>query len=182
MWRDRRWRDLLALIDWLPRDSAFMEAMSEDEEVAEEFLSRDENVKPKGNRPRISEWSPELEKITEVVDRLGEVMQAVVASNGGKPPKIRPQPRPRTAIDRMRERKRYEHHRKVVSRVLIERPDGTLSPVSLGPPPKKSAGPGSKVAPGKTVINPGEDPLRLKSPRRRGAVDEGPITGEPKQQ
>jgi hypothetical protein len=182
MWQQRQWRELLLLIDWLPRNSAYMEALSEDEEVAEDFLSQAENKKAKGARPRISEWSPELERLTDTVDRLGEVMQAVVASNGGKPPRIRPQLRPKTAIDKVRERKRHEHHKKVVSRVLIQQPDGSLAPVQIGKPKHtKKASPASAATPQRPVILPGEDPFRLKAPRRRAAAPEGgAVTGEPK--
>lgn len=178
MWRNRRWRDLLTFIDWLPRNSAYMEALSDDEEVAEEYLNRPKSDAPQTARPRISEWSSELEKLTDVVDRLGEVMQAVVASNGGKPPKIRPQPRPRTAVDKLREKKRYEHHKKVVSRVLIQNPDGTTRPIAMGPPPKRISRP-TTAPPSRPPLLPGEDPYRLKAPRRRGG-GEGAVTGEPK--
>jgi len=179
MWRERRWRDLLTLIDWLPRASAYMEAMSEDDELARQILDQKDDGKKRAPRgPRISEWSTEVEKMTDIVDRLGELMQATVAANGGKPPKIKPQPRPRTAIDRMRDKRRMEHHRKVVSRVLIQQPDGTTKRISLGPPP---GGKPVVKAQGKTVLQPGEDPFRLKAPRRRGAPPPtGPITGEPR--
>lgn len=176
MWRQRQWRDLLVLIDWLPRNSAYMEAISLDEEVAEEMLSQPTDDKKRSyNGPRMSEWSVELEKLTDVVDRLGELMQAVVASAGGKPPKIKPQPRPRTAMDRVKERRRMEHHRKVVSRVLIEQPDGSLRGISLAPPPpRKQAAPVKKIK-----LQPGENPFSLKAPRRSAAPVDGPITGEP---
>lgn len=180
MWRERRWRDLLTLIDWLPRNSAYMQAISDDEEFAEHVLNDPDASKKGDRRPRVSEWSIEVEKLTDVVDRLGEVMQAVVAAAGSKPPKVRPQPRPKTAIDRLREQRRYEHHRKVVSRVLIQRPDGTLAPVTLGPPPKKSVPPTAPAKTAKVVLAPGEDPYRLKAPRQRKQVPEGPVTGEPR--
>lgn len=185
MFQERRWLDLLNLIDWLPRNSAFIEALSEDDEVAEEVLRQPENKRARGAGPRISEWSPELERLTDLVDRMGEVMIAVIASQGGKAPKIRPYPRPRTAIDRLRERKRYEHHKKVVARVLIQQPDGSTAPVAIpktsgGKLPKVSiAEPGSPV--NRPVIAPGEDPFRLKAPRSRPkSPSDGPVTGEPK--
>lgn len=184
MFRDRRWTDLLTLIDWLPRNCAYIEALSEDEEVAEEFLSTKGNDRPRGAGPRISEWSPELERLTDLVDRMGEVMVAVIASQGGKPPKLRPHARPRTAIDRLREKRRYEHHKKVVARVLIERADGTTTPVVVD----RAATKRPKVTIGSTAastdhpaIAPGEDPFRLRTPRSRPKQPPGgAITGEPK--
>lgn len=182
MFRERRWRDLLALIDWLPRNCAYVEALSEDDEVAEEVLRHPENKKARGAGPRVSEWSPELERLTDLFDRMGEVMVAVVASSGGKAPKVRPAPRPRTAIDRLRERKRYEHHRKTVARVLIQKPEATSAP------PVRPERPAVKVVltpaaaqAERPVLLPGEDPFRLKSPRqRREPPTDGAITGEPK--
>lgn len=182
MFRLRQWRDLLLLVDHLPRNSAFAEAMSEDEEVAEEYLNATRGDKPKSARPRISEWSAEVERMTDMIDRMGEMIQAIVASNGGKAPKLRPQPRPKTAIDRVRERKRYEQHRKVVSRVLIQQEDGTTVPLSIGPPRPKKTVPAklAPIDPTKPVMIPGEDPFRLKAPRRRPPAPEGgAVTGEP---
>lgn len=184
MWRDRSWQDLLTLIDWLPRNSAYIEAISEDEEIAEQFLKRPENKRARGAAPRVSEWSPEVERLTDIVDRLGEVVVAVVASQGGKPPRIRPTPRPRTAIDRLRERKRYEHHKKTVARVLIQQPDGSTVPASMQGKPQPKRPPVVIAPPSDTqrpVIAPGEDPYRLKSPRSRPApAPGGAVTGEPK--
>lgn len=179
MWRERRWRDLLLLIDWLPRNSAYMQAISDDEEFAEHVLNQPESDRKGDRRPKISEWDLYAEKLTDVVDRLGEVMQAVVASAGGKPPKVRPQPRPRTAVDKLREKRRYEHHKKVVSRVLIQRPDGSLAPVQMTAPPKKRVPP-AVSRPGRTALAPGEDPFRLKAPPRRQQDPEAPATGEPR--
>jgi hypothetical protein len=184
MFRDRRWLDLLTLIDWLPRNSAYFEAISDDEEVAEDVLSRPENKRPRGAGPRISEWSPELERLTDLVDRMGEVMVAVIASQGGKPPRLRPHPRPRTAIDRLRERKRYEHHKKTVARVIIQQADGTATPVAVQKPPARKLAKAA-IAPAGTpadrpAIAPGEDPFRLKAPRSRPKTPPGgPVTGEP---
>lgn len=70
------------------------------------------------------DWSPELEALYLHVDRLGEVIQAVVAAQGGKPPKIRPMPRPRTAADELKDpRKR---HQQILAKVLIQQPDGSV--------------------------------------------------------
>jgi hypothetical protein len=181
MFRERRWADLLTLIDWLPRNCAYVEALSNDDEVAEQVLRQPENRNARGAAPRISEWSPELERLTDLVDRMGEVMVAIVASQGGKAPKIRPAMRPRTAIDRMRERKRYEQHRKTVARVLIQKPDGAApSSPPESPEPRIVVTPQAATA-GRPVLLPGEDPFRLKAPRRKSDPPPGgAITGEPK--
>jgi hypothetical protein len=139
-----------------------MESLADDEEMAEIALKQDrtDSERP-GRGPRISEWSPELEALTAIIDRLGEVVQAQIASGGGTPRSVKPQPRPRTAMDKLRERKRREQHRKIVSRVVIQRGYEPPATVPAGPPP---------VAPD------GEDPFRMRPPRRRPP---GPATGEP---
>lgn len=53
-----------------------------------------------------------------MVDRLGEVVAAVIASGGGKPPKLHPRPRPQTAEDRLAARYRIEQHEYVVGLFL----------------------------------------------------------------
>lgn len=162
MWKRRRWRELLVLIDWLPRNSAYMEALADDEEMAEIALSEPRNEDDRPPRgPRISEWSPELEALTGIIDRLGEVIQAQIAAAGGKPRAVRPQPRPTTAMDKIREKKRREAHRKIVSRVIIQRPGETPAPAPAAPPRQ---------------MPDGEDPFRMRPARRRPP---GPVTGEP---
>jgi hypothetical protein len=68
--------------------------------------------------PGLAEYSPEREALDRVVDRLGEVIQAVIGASGNKAPKFRPALRPRTAADRLRDRRRREQHEALVARVL----------------------------------------------------------------
>lgn len=121
MWRKRRWRYLLLRIDHLPRNSAYVEAVSLDEELAAEAAK---GPRPKAGGPRMRDWSPELELLTAIADRLGDVVQAVIAVQGGKPPRIRPLPRPQTATDKLNDPR--EKHRRILSKVLIAQPDGSV--------------------------------------------------------
>ncbi|HEX8632244.1 MAG TPA: hypothetical protein VF755_29145 [Catenuloplanes sp.] len=132
-WQARRWRRLLNLIDGLPRTSAYAEALADDEQLAEQLLDRP----PGPGRVPMSEFSPELEMLTNVFDRLGELIQAVTAAAGGKPPKVRPHPRPRTAMDRVRQRRSMAKHRTVVARML---------PAGVQPPPAPGAPAGRRAA------------------------------------
>ncbi|MER7331661.1 MULTISPECIES: hypothetical protein [unclassified Micromonospora] len=118
-WRARRWRKLLNLIDGLPRDSAFVEALTSDEQWARSVLDNP----PPENQParRMSEWSPQLEMLTNLYDAVRENTRAVIASAGGKPGKVLPAPRPVTALERARRARRWEKHRSVVARVLPHR-------------------------------------------------------------
>lgn len=73
---------------------------------------------PAARPPRMTEWSPEVAAIVAAVDRLGELIGALVSVNGGTPPKIPAYPRPVTAAQRARKRKRIEGHYDLVRRVL----------------------------------------------------------------
>lgn len=53
-----------------------------------------------------------------MVDRLSAVFSALLAANHVKPPKIAPYPRPVTAMDKAREKRRRERHAELVGRVL----------------------------------------------------------------
>ncbi len=108
-------------IDNLPRNSSYVEAVSLDEELAQQAM---QTPAPKGPAVRMRDWSPQLEILTLLVDRLGEVIQAVIAAQGGKPPKITPMPRPKTAADELRDPRR-QHHR-ILSKVMITQPDGSV--------------------------------------------------------
>lgn len=110
-------------IDHLPRNSAYVEAVSLDEELAAEVAKRPEPQK-RGDLVRMRDWSPLMEAMAVQVDRLGDIVQAVIAVQGGRPPKIDPFPRPKTAIDKLRDDPRREHF-KVLSRVSIMQEDGT---------------------------------------------------------
>jgi hypothetical protein len=94
-----------------------MEAMSQDEKLAEQLAARPEP----GNRPatrRMSDWSATVELLTAILNRLGELTQAVAALGGAKPRTVPSAPVPATAIDRVRNRKRFERHNTLAARVL----------------------------------------------------------------
>jgi hypothetical protein len=116
MWRQRRWRKLLNVIDHLPRHSALTEAIADDEALAAVLL---ESPPAKtGARRRMSEYTAEVETLSAAVDRLGELIQVVAATRGAKARRIPPAPRPVTAMDRLRARRRIDKHYAVVARVL----------------------------------------------------------------
>jgi hypothetical protein len=120
LFQQRRWRRLLNLIDALPRNSHFVEALADDDDLAEHLLCQP------GNSGRaaapMSQFSLELEMATNTYDRLGELIQAVTAAAGAKPPKIVAYPRPRTATDRVRARRARTKHRSLVARLLPNGP------------------------------------------------------------
>lgn len=114
-WRGRRWRKLLNLIDHLPRDSAYVEAIANDDAMADQLV---EQVPETAPGPRLSDWSPEVEALYALVDRVTELIHLTAAVNGAKPGRMQPAPRPVTAFDRARIRRRVRKHRDLVARVL----------------------------------------------------------------
>lgn len=71
----------------------------------------------------MSDWSPTVELLTAILDRLAEVTQAIAVGNGAKPRKLPKAPMPVTAIDRVRNRRRMAKHRSIVARVLPGKPE-----------------------------------------------------------
>jgi hypothetical protein len=99
-----RWAFMLNLIDHLPRTSAYAQAIADDDELVE---SMPEPPASSGSVP-LREWSPEVEALAVVVDRLAEVANTLVAAHGGKPSRVQAYPRPVTAFDRVRAKRRRE--------------------------------------------------------------------------
>lgn len=91
-----------------------MEAQADDDEFAEHVLSL---PMPPDPGPRVSEYTPEVAALTDIKDRLAELIATVIATAGSKPPRIRPSRRPTTAIDRARVRARTAQHDALVAEV-----------------------------------------------------------------
>jgi hypothetical protein len=98
-----------------------VEAVSLDEELAERAIN---DPPPKGDPVRMRDWSPVLEMLTLIADRQGDIVQAIIAAQGAKPPKIKSLPRPKTALDKLRDPRRQ--HQRILSKVMIQQPDGSV--------------------------------------------------------
>jgi hypothetical protein len=104
---------VLNLIDHLPRDSALLEALADDDEVAALL------PEPAGPAaPRLSEWSTTVDLLAALHDRQSEILAALVALGGKRPPKPQLWPRPVTARQRVAHRRRVQAHHDLVRRVL----------------------------------------------------------------
>lgn len=108
---------LLEYIDGLPSYSRLAAAMADDDEAAEQVLAANNGELPKPGPPPLTEYTPEVARLDSVLDRLGEVVGAVIGGAGGKPPRIKPAPRPVTALERVRERVAEAKHNAVVELV-----------------------------------------------------------------
>ncbi len=90
-----------------------MEALSQDEEIAEELLDE-----IPVHVERISIWSPEREVLAAIYDRLGNLLRVTVAASNGIPPDLDPFPRPVTAHQRLRAKRDDEQYESLVERLI----------------------------------------------------------------
>ncbi len=123
MWRSRRWRKLTNILEQLPRTSAYAQALATDEELAQEIARL-----PDSELDRPGEWTrshrdytAEVEMLTAVFDRLGELILVSAASRGARGKPASPGPRPANAIEKVRRRLTRERHDNLVARVLKNR-------------------------------------------------------------
>jgi hypothetical protein len=115
----------------LPRASNTKAALAQNEEFAAAMLEgdTDEDEGPQRAPVLLSEYTPEVSALYDVVDRLGDVCAGLVGLGGKKPRQTRPVPRPKTAFDRVALENRRKSHRSLVDRVLPGRaPQAALPP------------------------------------------------------
>lgn len=93
-----------------------MAEVAGDEEVAEQML-REGHATPPASPP-LTDFDPTVRALADLYDRVGTLISVVHATTGKKSPPIPPFQRPRTALQRLRERRRWTKHRDLVSRLL----------------------------------------------------------------
>jgi hypothetical protein len=132
-WRERRWQRLLDLIDELPRTSRFRELIAQDEELARIQAEADWAARKTAKKDPVREsalplreWSPEVDMLAGVFDRLGGVISSLYASRGIKnAPKFKPLKRPETAYERLMrrfsEQEKQRIHESIIAAVLPNR-------------------------------------------------------------
>ncbi|WP_417220494.1 hypothetical protein [Arthrobacter sp.] len=92
-----------------------MEARVNDDELADTML---ESVKDlPDNGPRISEYTPVVERLDTLADMLSALQATVIAAAGGKPGRQRPAKRPSTAISRAQKARADRNYTDLLSEV-----------------------------------------------------------------
>lgn len=109
---------VLDLVEHLPSTSAYHAAVAEDEELAQELIDRGEDTPARPRPPRLTEWGPDVQVLAEIRDLLADLRAITIKVNGGKPGKVKPYPRPETALQRVKRRARAVAHSELVRRVL----------------------------------------------------------------
>lgn len=114
---------MLDLIDRLPRDTYYWQVITQDPEHVQMMLDAQERAeregKPTTSAPPMSTWSPEVEALTALRDRVDSLIYVTRAANGDKqvkPPK--PAERPDTMLPKLKAQKRREQHEKLTARLL----------------------------------------------------------------
>lgn len=121
MWRARRWRELLNLIDHLPQNSFYYHALMNDPEHARLIAEWEaQNPDQPNPGPGWQTWSPEVAKLTELLDAVHVLTAATIAGNGGKPGKIVPSERPRSVLAEEREKATMRRKRSVYDRIVAK--------------------------------------------------------------
>lgn len=137
MWRARRWRKLLNLIDHLPRHTYYAQAVAEDPDhmaAIEKAVGSSEASGP-APLPKLAWWTPEVDKLTDVLDAIRSLQDVLIrvnveaaAAKKMKPPEPTPRPgRPRIAGDRVKPSTadQMARHKSIVARMLPHKADST---------------------------------------------------------
>lgn len=123
LWRSRRWRKLLNLIDHLPQDTWYSHEVSQDVEHAMMLIQAQERAKragiaPPPAGPSMATYSPEVERLDRVIDAVNFGAHKVAGTNGYKGEAPKPQQRPTNAMEIARYRLKMEAHDRLRRRML----------------------------------------------------------------
>lgn len=77
----------------------------------------DDLQQPDQPQASLSEFTPELAALYDVIDRLGDVCSGLVGLGGGSPSRPRPVPRPKSAFQRIAIENRRAYHSALWERI-----------------------------------------------------------------
>lgn len=129
LWRDRRWRELLAYIDMLPNDSHKNRLLSLDEDHMAALIEAKRKGPQQDAKPSMADWG-QLESMMAVlidaVNRNTEVTHAV-APGKKQPLRIANYPRPATAAEKVERQLQKKQHEDMVRMLLPGKREGQVS-------------------------------------------------------
>jgi hypothetical protein len=105
--------ELAARIEGLARHSRFAEAMAQDDDLARTPRATGDSSAPS---VRHTEWTPETERLTKIIERLGELIVTISAIAGGKA-NVPPEPRPISATDRLQAQAEHDEYLELLADV-----------------------------------------------------------------
>lgn len=115
--RNGKYRRMLSLIDRLPQDSRFAEAVANDEEHVAMILEAQKDQPQETRGPALSSWSTTNDQLAALVDSVNTLIAITVKANQGNPGKVKPSPRPTTKFAEIAEKQAVSRHRATVARV-----------------------------------------------------------------
>lgn len=95
-----------------------MQALATDEEMAEQVAKLPEEDRSTSWVRSHRDFTAEVEMLTAVFDRIGELIRISAAMRGAKGKPATPGPRPIYAIERIRKRETRQRHDQLVTRLL----------------------------------------------------------------
>lgn len=127
-WKARNWRHLAALLNAMPLASHTKAAMHTDPKYAELVAKQVAARKAQAGKqpeepggPSLLDWTLETELLTKALDELRALRTTLIAVNstaGKQPSAPKPEPRPRTAHQDVKETSRMIGHRALASRLM----------------------------------------------------------------
>lgn len=92
--------------------------MATDPDLAKQLAALPEADRKAQWRRSHREFSPEVEMLSALFDRMGELVRAVAATKGARSRQPQSAPRPIAAIERIKKQSVEERHRRLTARVL----------------------------------------------------------------
>jgi hypothetical protein len=99
-----------------------VQALATDEEMAEQAAELPDDDRKASWQRQHRDYSAEVEMLTAVFDRLGELIRITAAVHGGRGKPPPPGPRPVYAIERIRRRHTKNRHDQLVGRLIKKKP------------------------------------------------------------
>lgn len=111
------WGKLLRLADQLPRESRYIAALHDDDEIAPLLVAAHTDSGDEEPRMSLVGWTPERELLTDLVQAVQHMHATLIAVNSqkGKAPDVPEPRRPRTLVDELRRRADRDEAERVVA-------------------------------------------------------------------